>query len=198
MIELYNGYHLCACIQLVLFMALIITSYILIRSVFAANKFEIKSLNNKLKFIMIICIIIASLTLFTAIYEVREEVSHPIIGGGYGSSFIHTNEFSFNIALMLYFENGDWFLFRTISIVLYVISAILLLKGFKKSNFKLLLISLLLGVIANLAITLEYEFGFGIGVMSLYNSVSFIGTLTLLIAIGIGIYQIVYKKKHIE
>ena len=198
MIEKYNGYQLCVCIQLFLFIAVLITSYVLIRIVFAANKFDYKSLNSKLKLIMVICIIIASLTLFTAIYEIREEVSHPIIGGGYGTSYIHTSNYAFNIALMFYFEKGDWYIFRELTIVLYIITTMLLVKGYKKSNFKLLLISLLLGVIGNLAITLEYEFGFGIGVVSLYNNVSFIGIFTMLIALGIGIYQIIYKKKYIE
>lgn len=198
MIKNYNGYQLCSCIQLILLITLIITSYILIRSVFAKEKFETKNLNTKLKLIMTICIIISSLTLLTAVYEVREEVTHPIIGGGYGSSYIHVTNFTFNIGLMFHFENGDWFLFRALSIILYIISGILLVKGYKKTNFKLLFISLLVGLVANIAITLEYEFGFGIGVAYLNNHVSFIGILTLLIAIGIGVYQIIYKKKHIE
>lgn len=198
MIKNYNGYQLCLCIQLVLLIALIITSYILIRPVFAKSKFEIKNLNAKLKLIMTICIVITSLTLLTALYEVREIVTYPIIGGGIDSSYIHVTNFTFNIGLMFYFENGDWFLFRAISIILYAITGLLLVKGYKKSNFKLLFISLLVGIIANIAITLEYEFGFGIGVAYLNNHLSFIGMLTLLIAIGIGIYQIIYKKKHIE
>jgi len=198
MIKNYNGYQLCLCIQLILLIALIITSYILIRSVFAKEKFETKNLNTKLKLIMVICIVISSLTLLTALYEVRETVTNPIIGGGIDSSYIHVTNFTFNIGLMFHFENGDWFLFRAISIILYAITGLLLVKGYKKSNFKLLFISLLVGIIANIAITLEYEFGFGIGVAYLNNHVSFIGILTLLIAIGIGIYQIIYKKKYIE
>ena len=164
MLKSYNGYQLCLYIQLILLIALIITSYILIRSVFAKEKFETKNLNAKLKLIMTICIVISSLTLLTAVYEVRKIVTHPLIGGGYDSSYIHVTNFSFNIGLMFYFENGDWFLFRAIAIILYALAGILLVKGYKKSNFKLLFISLLVGVIANIAITLEYAFGFGIGV----------------------------------
>ena len=198
MLKSYNGYQLCLYIQLILLIALIITSYILIRSVFAKEKFETKNLNAKLKLIMTICIVISSLTLLTAVYEVRELVTHPLIGGGYDSSYIHVTNFSFNIGLMFYFENGDWLLFISIAIILYALAGILLVKGYKKSNFKLLFISLIVGVIANIAITLEYAFGFGIDVVYLNNHISFIGLLTLLIAIGIGIYQIIYKKKHIE
>ena len=71
-------------------------------------------------------------------------------------------------------------------------------KGYKKSNHKLLLISLGLGILANASIILDYYADSGNFTMNLGSNVTFTGIFTFLITLGIGIYQIIYKKKHVK
>ena len=199
MVEAYNYYQLCFYVEVFLSLALIIFSYIMVRKVFVDKEFDIKKLNNKLSLIMVISIIISSFTFLTTYHEIKEPFGHPQIGTMTPTySYISVYNYYFNFIYLFNPDMSFYYIFRSISIILYVISIIMCVKGYKKSNQKLLLISLGLGILANASIILDYYADSGNFTMNLGSNVTFTGIFTFLIALGIGIYQIIYKKKHVK
>jgi hypothetical protein len=115
----------------------------MIRKVCVDNEFDIKKLNNKLSLIMMISIIISSLTFFATYHEIKEPFGHPQIGTMKPTySYISVHNYYFNFIYLFNPDMSFYYIFRSISIILYVISIIMCVKGYKKSNHKLLLISL--------------------------------------------------------
>lgn len=64
------------------------------------------------------------------------------------------------------------------------------IKEYKKSNVVLLLVGLLIGIIANFIILIDYEIHSGPNILNLIVRPTFIGVFTTVIALGIGIYLV--------
>lgn len=190
----YNGYVITIVILSILLLSLLIFSYLSIRKVFLEKQFNNNLLNQNLSLIMLVSIIISVLTILTSYYNIKTPIGNGSVGG---NVIVHTstNYFYLNILNIFNFKLGKY-IFRIASIVLLVISGYLLIKGYKNNNHKQMLISLGIGLISNLIIGMDYYIKSGEIVGYFSYKVTFVGVFSLLIALGIGIYQIIYKNKH--
>jgi hypothetical protein len=163
--------------------------------VFLEKQFNIKLLNQKLSLIMLVTIVMSIATIFTSYYNIKTPIGNGSVGG---NLIVHTSSdyLYLNILNIFNFKLGKYYIFRIVSIVLLVISGYLLVKGYKDTNHKNMLISLGIGLLANLIIGIDYYIKSGEVIAYFSLKVTFVGVFSLLIALGIGIYQIIYKNKH--
>ncbi len=186
----YNNYNFFLNLEFIILILFIIFIYILIRKVLIVNEFDITKLNKKLLLIMLAASILSSFILFATYYSYSE-----ISIGSSISTYITTYKYYFN---SFYFVNfiPSLYIFRTLSIILYILVIFIGIKGYKKSSIKLLFINLILGVIANGIIILDYYLFCENSNIHYTTTITFVGLLLFLISFIIGIYQIIYKKKH--
>lgn len=186
----YNNYNFFLNLEFIILILFLICSYILIRKVLIVKEFDITKLNNKLLLIMLGASILSSFSLFSTYYSYSEKIiGSPI------STYITTYQYYFNLFYLVNFIPA-LYIFRTLSIILYILAIFIGIKGYKKSSIKLLFINLILGVIANGIIILDYYLFSKNSNMNYTTTITFVGLLLFLISFTIGIYQIIYKKKH--
>lgn len=157
----YNNYNFFLNLEFIILILFLICSYILIRKVLIVKEFDITKLNNKLLLIMLGASILSSFSLFSTYYSYSEKIiGSPI------STYITTYQYYFNLFYLVNFIPA-LYIFRTLSIILYILAIFIGIKGYKKNSN-----------------------------MNYTTTITFVGLLLFLISFTIGIYQIIYKKKH--
>ena len=202
MVSVYNLSSFFYYLQFTILISLLVFSYISIRKNFKAKDFNKNDFNRKISLIMTIILIVCIVTIFASTHQIQTIQSAPgYIDGGYDGLFgqiITTHYYLFNICYFFVFELADIYIFRIIAIVLYGVSIILCIKGYKKEKYVYSLISLLVGVIANVTIILDYYASQGMNILNHELHITFIGLFTFIASLGSIIYLLICKKKSLK
>ena len=202
MLRIYNLYGFFFYLQFIILILLLVFSYISIRKKIQTKDFSKNGFNKKISLIMTISLVVCIVTMFASTHQIQTIQSAPgYIDGGYDGLFgqiITTHYYFFNICYFFVFELADIYIFRIIAIVLYGVSIFLCIKGYKKEKYVFSLISLLVGVIANVTIILDYYASQGMNILNHKLHITFIGLFSFITSLGSIIYLLICEKKSLQ
>lgn len=202
MFRIYNFYGFFFYLQFIILISLLVFSYISIRKKIQTKDFSKNGFNKKISLIMTISLVVCMVTMFASTHQIQTIHNAPgYIDGGYGGLFgqvISSDYYFFNICYLFIFELAETYLFRIIAIVLYGGSIFLCIKGYKKNKYMYSLISLLIGVIANVTIILDYYVAQGTNILNHELHITFIGIFTFVTSLGSIIYLLITKNKSLQ